>query len=130
MYDTLCSYLPSESDRARRVVLGEDVMNAVWADMKLTQLPSWISPAPPNWGTAKRGKLSADNWRVICTIHLLITLIQLWGREQGRKQQLLQNFMDLVSAVRIANMRVSSKNQIDAYNTRSEEHTSELQSPA
>ena len=53
MYDTLYSYLPSESDRARRVVLGEDVMNAVWADMKLTQLPSWISPAPPNWGTAK-----------------------------------------------------------------------------
>ena len=117
MHDTLYSYLPSESDRARRVVLGEDVMNAVWADMKLTQLPSWISPAPPNWGTAKRGKLSADNWRVICTIHLPITLIRLWGREQGRKQQLLQNFMDLVSAVRIANMHVSSKNQIDAYNT-------------
>jgi hypothetical protein len=99
-----------------RVVLALDVMNAVWADMRDTQLPSWVSPAPPNWGTRERGKLSADNWQVISTIHLPITLIRLWREETGRKQALLENFMDLVSAVRIANMRVSSPNQIDSYN--------------
>jgi hypothetical protein len=53
---------------------------------------------------------------VICTIHLPITLIWLWKEETGRKKDLLENFMDLVSAVRIANMRVSSLEQVSAYN--------------
>lgn len=91
-------------------------MQAVWSDMTRTQLPSWISPAPRNWGTAERGKLSADQYRVICTIHLPITLISLWKDETGRKQDILRHFMDLVTAVRIANMRVASKTQVDAYN--------------
>jgi hypothetical protein len=83
--------------------------------MKKTQLPSWISPAPHDWGTPSRGKLSADNWRVICTIHLPITLIWLWRDVDGRKRQLLENFMDLVTAVRLANMRITSPGQADAY---------------
>ena len=96
-------------------VLGKDIMETVWNDMKKTQLPSWITPAPHDWGTPKRGKLSADNWRVVCTIHLPITLIWLWKNEAGRKGQLLENFMDLVTAVRLANMRVSSPGQVEAY---------------
>lgn len=91
-------------------------MDAIWADMKNTQLPTWIGSPPHNWGTASRGKLSADQWRVICTIHLPITLIRLWENETGRKKDLLQNFMDLVTAVRIANMRVSTSEQVKAYN--------------
>lgn len=84
--------------------------------MSRTQLPSWVGPVPHNWGTAERGKLSADNWRVICTIHLPVTLIRLWGHETGRKKEILRNFMDLVTAVRIANMRVASPSQVAAYN--------------
>ncbi|KDR66687.1 hypothetical protein GALMADRAFT_80542, partial [Galerina marginata CBS 339.88] len=99
-----------------RPVLGKDVMADVWSDMAHTLLPTWITPAPPNWGTAQRGKLSADNWRVICTIHLPITLIRLWNDDSPRKQELLSHFMDLVAAVRIANMRVSSPDQIQEYN--------------
>jgi len=98
-----------------RAVLGRDVMAAVWNDMSRTRLPGWITPAPSNWGTTQRGKLSADSWRVVCTIHLPITLIRLWHKEEGRKRQLLDHFMDLVAAVRIANMRIASKNQSDAY---------------
>jgi hypothetical protein len=60
-------------------ILGKDVMTAVWEDMARTQLPSWVTDVPHNWGTATRGKLSANNWRVICTMHLPITLIRLWG---------------------------------------------------
>ena len=91
-------------------------MEAIWEDMAFTQLPSWVGLVPRNWGTSKRGKLTADNWRVICTVHLPITLIRLWKDETGRKAELLHNFMDLATAVRIANMRVSSKNQVRAYN--------------
>jgi hypothetical protein len=91
-------------------------MASIWRDMKHTQLPSWITPAPPNWGTPKRGKISADNWRVVCTIHLPVTLIWLWKEETGRKKRLLDNFMDLINAIRIANMRVSSLDHVAAYN--------------
>lgn len=111
----LTQYLfpPSPSDGA---VLGADIMREIWADMENTQLPSWIGNAPRNWGTTERGKLSADNYRTIGTIHLPITLIRLWEDESGRKKDLLENFMHLVNAVTIANMRVSSRNQIEAYN--------------
>lgn len=91
-------------------------MEQVWKDMESTRLPSWISAAPANWGSAKRGTLSADNWQVICTIHLPITLIWLWRDDGGRKKQLLRNFMDLVTASRLANLRVSTPAQIELYN--------------
>ena len=113
-FDTLRSYIPSRPQN--HVILGKDVMTAVWEDMTRTQLPTWIRPAPPNWGTTERGKLSADQWRIICTVHLPITLIHLWYKEGGRKRELLNNFMDLVSAVRIANMRITSPDQIRTYN--------------
>jgi hypothetical protein len=91
-------------------------MAAIWADMACTQLPTWIGSVPRNWGTSERGKLSADQWCVICIVHMPITLIRLWVNETGRRKALLANFMDLVTAVRIANMRVSSPNQVTAYN--------------
>ncbi|KDR77504.1 hypothetical protein GALMADRAFT_65801 [Galerina marginata CBS 339.88] len=115
-FETLQQYLPDHSPSHNRPVLGKDVMTAIWSDMSRTKLPTWITPAPPNWGTAERGKLSADNWRVICTIHLPITLIRLWANDTPRKRDLLCHYMDLVAAVCIANMRVTTENQIQEYN--------------
>ena len=80
-------------------------MEVVWKDMKLTELPSWMSPAPPNWGTASRGKLTADQWMVVCTVHLPVTLIRLWGSLTDRRFNLLSNFMDLTSAIQLATQR-------------------------
>ncbi|PPQ79324.1 hypothetical protein CVT24_007406 [Panaeolus cyanescens] len=115
--ERLKGFLPPEPvSTPSRVVLGADVMGVVWQDMKKTQTPSWVATAPPNWGTTERGKLSAAQWRVVCTIHLVVTLIRLWHNEEGRKRLLLDHFMDLVSAVRIANMKVTTPAQIDAYN--------------
>lgn len=98
-------------------------MEVVWEDMGNTQLPSWITPAPRDWGTSRRGKLSADNWRVICCIHLPITLIRLFGSSDGRPRLLVDNFMHLVSAVRIAAMKTSSAAHIEAYNREIFEYT-------
>ncbi|KAF8867454.1 hypothetical protein BD779DRAFT_1685813 [Infundibulicybe gibba] len=111
----LLSAYVAENSPTARAVLGKDIMEAIWADMANTQLPTWVGSAPRNWGTTQRGKLSANQWRTICTIHLPITLIRLWKNETGRKKELLANFMDLVSAVRIANMRVSTRDQIRNY---------------
>ncbi|TFK17528.1 hypothetical protein FA15DRAFT_604893, partial [Coprinopsis marcescibilis] len=78
-------------------------------------LPSWINPAPRNWGTTERGKLSADNWRTLCTIHLPVTLIRLWHSGTEQVKNLLRNFMDLASAVRLAHMKTTSPKQIAMY---------------
>ncbi len=92
-------------------------MEAIWADMAQTILPSWVTDVPRNWGTAAQGKLSANNWRVICTVHLPITLIRHWGGGDApvdRKSK-LDNFMDLARAVQIANLRSISKKEIELY---------------
>ena len=96
-------------------VLGKDVMDYVWRDMSRCQTPSWITPAPRNWGTAQHGKLSANNWRIICTVHLPVTLIWLWKDEPGRKKELVKNFMHLVTSARLANMRTCTATQIQEY---------------
>lgn len=96
-------------------VLGKDVMDAVWSKMQKTVLPSWVGTAPKNWGTAKRGKLSADHWRTIFTIHLPIALIWLWRDEDGRKQELLDNMVHLVLAIFAANFKTATSSHVDAY---------------
>ncbi|KAJ7070191.1 hypothetical protein C8F01DRAFT_977459, partial [Mycena amicta] len=90
-------------------VLGIDVMNVIWDYMTKTILPGWVGKAPKNWGTAKRGKLSAANWRIIFTIHMPIALIWLWRDEVGRKKEILDNMMDLVTAIWAASSRETSE---------------------
>ncbi|RXW11977.1 hypothetical protein EST38_g13878 [Candolleomyces aberdarensis] len=113
-----CFDIDTDDNRLRSsdALLGKDMMDTVWKDMDRIRLPSWITPAPYDWGTVRRGKLSADNWRIICCIHLPITLIRFFGFSEGRTKDLLDNFMDLVSAVRLATMRRSSPVQIAEYN--------------
>ncbi|KAI0027430.1 hypothetical protein K488DRAFT_61592 [Vararia minispora EC-137] len=85
--------------------------------MKDTTLPSWVSGAPRNWGTATRGKLSADQWNVICTIHLPFTLISRWGIAAApeRDRKMLDNYMDLVRAVETCGLREIAEEQIQSY---------------
>ena len=92
-------------------------MAAVWEDMVQTQLLCWVMNVPYDWGTKARGKLSTNNWRVICTVHLSITLIRLWGSDDVSKDQKekLENFIDLVQAVQIANLQSISKEDIKRY---------------
>jgi hypothetical protein len=107
----------NEKTSSTNALLGEDIMEAVWSDMALTELPSWVTDVPRDWGTRTHGKLSANNWRVICTVHLPITLIRLWGGEDAPEDRKLklQNFMDLSIAVQIANLLSISKQDIELY---------------
>lgn len=110
------SKLPNhEGIIARGPVLGIDVMRAIWDDMRKTALPSWVGAAPKNWGTAKRGKLSASHWRTIFTIHMPITLIWLWRDETGRKAELLDNMLCLALSILTANVLVTEDGIGDAY---------------
>lgn len=96
---------------ANDVVLGSIEMAEVKADLIKTEFPSWIQKAPKNMGLTSHGKLSADEWRVACTIHYPITLIRLWGADQpatkqnSRYLQVLDNFMHLILATSLSARR-------------------------
>ncbi|KAJ2911878.1 hypothetical protein MD484_g8540, partial [Candolleomyces efflorescens] len=108
-----------KKSRPTTVVLGNVILKTVADDMQKTMVPRWINPAPIRVGQKKHGKLSADQWRVFCSIHLPVTLIRLWGRqpEDSRWYQMLTNFLSLVKAVEIGSMLVTSKEHIDEYQT-------------
>ncbi|KAJ3963982.1 hypothetical protein EV361DRAFT_812804, partial [Lentinula raphanica] len=95
-------------------------MDEVWKDMKITILPSWVDSPPENWGTKANGKLSADEWKVVCSMSLVITLIRIWGYPykndpQARRFQILQNFLDMVHAIRLLNLRETSEDSRNQY---------------
>ncbi|KAI0036685.1 hypothetical protein K488DRAFT_32738, partial [Vararia minispora EC-137] len=121
LYERLTDYTeqnvlpPVPSDP--RTVLGKSVMESCWASMKDTTLPSWVSGAPRNWGTATCGKLSADQWNVICTIHLPFTLISRWdiAAAPERDRKMLDNYMDLVRVVETCGLREITEEQIQGY---------------
>ncbi|THU86937.1 hypothetical protein K435DRAFT_682684, partial [Dendrothele bispora CBS 962.96] len=117
------------SGRVREtVILGLDVMSEIYKDMGRTLLPSWISPAPNDWGTPRRGKLSSDEWRVIAVVHLPVTLIRIWGVDAGsRKLEMLENYMYMVSAIRLASMRAFQFAHITRYNAAVKNYLSSLQ---
>ena len=105
-----------ESELRKTVVLGSSILKEVWADQDRLQLPSFMSPVPSMIGS-KKGTLKADEWYTLATVHLVITLIRLWGYTDAtdRRLKMLHNFMHLVTAVRLASMRTTSPAHISAY---------------
>lgn len=81
------------------------------------EMPTWLQPAPRGFGTTAHGKLSADQWRVACTVHIPFTLIRLWGHMEGtdRKRKMLDNYMQLVRAIDIAGSLRISEEDIKIY---------------
>lgn len=98
-------------------VLGEEMLLEIRKDMQRIQLPSWVSPGPAHPGESKWGKLHADQWRSFCTIYLPVTLIRLWGKEptDSREYRMLQNFLHLVTAVKLGSMRTTSPKRAEEY---------------
>ncbi|KIK51102.1 hypothetical protein GYMLUDRAFT_106664, partial [Collybiopsis luxurians FD-317 M1] len=53
------------------------------------------------------GTLGADEWRTLCSISLVISLVRIWGykhNEESRHFQMLLNFLDLVHALHAFNL--------------------------
>ena len=75
--------------------------------MEKITLPSWCTPASPHISDKGQGKVSADEWRVFCTVHLIVTLGHLWGSLpcDSHENQLFLNFCDLITATKIATGR-------------------------
>ncbi|KAJ3858812.1 hypothetical protein EV359DRAFT_51758 [Lentinula novae-zelandiae] len=101
------SSIRANSGSTPRHVIGKDLLAEIWADMGPTILPTWIQPPPPKWGTIAAGKLSADEYKVICSISLVVTLIRVWGYENA--EGMLQNYVDLVHAIHVLFLRETSQ---------------------
>lgn len=106
-------------DSTDRVFLGTKLVTAIWEDNDLMSLPSWIGRLPPRIGSTQHGKLSADQLRTACCINFVTTLIHTWGHApQGSKWKgLLDNFMNLVAAVKLAHMHTLTPQCIKKYHT-------------
>ncbi|KAJ3502748.1 hypothetical protein NLJ89_g8745 [Agrocybe chaxingu] len=98
-------------------VLGRETLKHVRDDIKNLQLPSWVAPAPSQPGVAKAGKFTADQWRTFCTYNLVFTLVRLWGPEiEGTQRRgMLDNFMHLVTAVKLGSMQTVTEDRISEY---------------
>ncbi|KAG1730194.1 hypothetical protein EDB19DRAFT_1897095 [Suillus lakei] len=101
------------SDSALATVLGREVLEEVWKDQERTQLPSFMTAAPKV--AADKRTPTADHWRSIGLIHLVITLIRLWGQDERCKGDMLHNYMHLVMAIHISNMQSMLNDKIDLY---------------
>ncbi|TFK82783.1 hypothetical protein K466DRAFT_499651 [Polyporus arcularius HHB13444] len=104
-------------DISKYRVLSYDVLQAIRKDIPSTYLPSWLERPPANFGSPKHGKLKADQWRTVCTINMVITLVRLWSSANASEhdKKLLENFLHLVSAVDLASRRTMSEARAAAY---------------
>lgn len=105
--------------RKRPYVLGRAGLIEIASDMRATILPSWITKGPVHLGKKAHGKLSADAWRTVCTVHFVITLIRLWGwiPPESLEYKALANFLLLVQSATLATRRTTN------YSRRKQLHT-------
>lgn len=80
-----------------------------------------MTSLPPKLGLSGHGKLKADQWRVLGTNILPVTLIRLWFNPDGttdrakRCHRILETTLHLVSAVTTATSRVTSAEHAKIY---------------
>jgi hypothetical protein len=90
-----------------------DIVNMLW--------PSWLASVPSDFGSTSHGKLKADQWRVLGTTFLPVSLVRLWSVVEAgnsrseRCRKILDATMSLLSAVAIACSRVTSKKHAELY---------------
>lgn len=96
-------------------------MEEIWHDLREISVPSWMTSVPHNLGNASHGKLKADQWRTLGTIHLPLSLIRIWSSVNPtnprsiRCLKILEITISLISAVILATSRTSSVDHADSY---------------
>ena len=94
--------------------------------------PSWLTSVPTNLGSPNHGKLKADQWRVLGSTFLPVSLVRLWSAvEVGNPRsewcsKILQVTISLLSAVSIASSRVMSVVAVDLYMQHMQSYLSSL----
>ena len=113
----------------KKVVIGYEVLRSIWKVTERMSLPSWIGRPPAMLGSSQHGKLSADQWRTTCTTTLVSSLGRLWGSSDAtdRQRQMLSNYFNLVSAIKLAHLRTLNPFIIHNYHHLMKRYLTELQ---
>ena len=82
---------------------------------KQLTLPSWVSSVPAEFGSPGSGKVKADQWRTLGTIHLPVAIAILWSSSDDSRKQLLDVTFSLLSAIIVACSHVTSRAHAKAY---------------
>jgi len=96
-------------------------MAQIWSDIENLMTPSWMTSVPSNLRSASHGKLKADQWRTLRTVHLPISLVRLWDmveiseHRSARCREILNATIALLSAVIIATSHMVSTVHANAY---------------
>lgn len=103
--------------RTNPVMLDKEALVQVRLDMSATVLPTFLSRAPPEVGSASAGSLTAEQWRTLCMVHLIITLVRIWRvlPITDKRHQALTNFIDLVAAARLSTSKQLTPLKISRY---------------
>jgi hypothetical protein len=102
-------------------VLVPEEMEEIWSDIRNMVTPSWITSVPKDLGSPRHGKPKADQWRVLGTTYLPVSLVRLWAKvhkgdkRSERCRKILDMTISLLSAVIIASSRVTSSSRADLY---------------
>lgn len=114
----------SQDDTSTRIghVFTKVEMEAIWKDLDEMVTPSWLGSVPKELGQASHGKLKADQYRVLATTYLPVSLVRLWGQDEmdpspraTRRRALLESTMTLFSAISIATARTMSRERAGQY---------------
>ena len=107
------------ADISKVHVLSADVLKVLRQDIHDTIFPSWMQRPPRNFGSPGHGKLKADNWRVVCTVSMVITLVRLWSdlapTSTSTQRSFLENFVHLVIAVDYATRRSMGRDYLQTF---------------
>ena len=112
--------ITASSTKCRHVLTKVEMDEICGNIVNLLQL-SWLTSIPSDFGSASHGKLKADQWCVLGTTFLPVSLVHLWsvvevGNSYSKRCcQILDVTMSLLSTVAIACSRVTSKKHADLY---------------
>ena len=114
----------SSADASTRVghVFTKAEMESVWKDLEDMMTPSWLASVPKELGQPTHGKLKADQYRVLATTYLPVSLVRLWGLEENsssprakRRREILDITLTLFSAVKVATALSTSRPKAERY---------------
>src|SRR6202035_3694076 len=132
-YFTQRKKMPQASDTPVQInVATPHVLTRIRTVIDDTDVPSWIRTVPKNYGDAAAGTLKADEWRTLATIYFPLALVSLWGEgmdtgvNAGLYRRILDHTMLLVSAIRLACLRIMTKSRIERYKEQITKYVSEL----
>lgn len=102
---------------AHPIMLDKNVLTQIRSDMSTTILPTFLSRAPLEVGSASAGSLTAEQWRTFCMVHLVVTLVRIWRilPTTDKRHRALINFVHLVVAARLGTTKQVTPYKIGCY---------------